>query len=350
MYEDISYSGILQRMLDRISDDIDKREGSIVMTTIAPCAMEIFLAYRELDRIILESYADTQSRDYLILRAAERGLSPESATPSVILCKLDAEASLGNRFQISDYTFSVTKDNGDYIYEMTCEQTGSGSNSVSDTVLSLQYIDGLSKIEFLGFSVFGEDEEDTEVFRARYFNFLEAQSFGGNVADYTEKALEINGVSSVKIVPNYDGNGTVKIYISSSDGLASDDLIESVQEAFDPTGEGDGTGLAPIGHVCSVSSVKLQNVDISLNISDNGANTNVLSDVYTAIDNYIDSLVSTWGSSSNIVLRVSQIEAAILDVSGVTDVWDTEINSESRLLTLDPYTIPIRGEIDANFD
>lgn len=350
MYEDITYSGILERMLDRISDDIDKREGSVVMTTIAPCAMEIFLAYRELDRFLLESYADTQSRDYLILRAAERGLAPETATPSVILCQLDVEANLGDRFSVSEYSFVLTNDLGDYMYEMTCEQSGSGSNSVSGTVLALQYIDGLSKIELLGFSVFGEDEEDTEVFRERYFDFLEAQSFGGNVADYTEKALQINGVSAVKIFPNYDGAGTVKIYVTSSEGAASSSLVELVQDTFDPSGEGDGTGLAPIGHVCSVSSVGTLSVDIELNISHTGTDESVLSDVETAIDGYINELVLMWGSTENITLRVSQIEAEILKISGVTDVWDTEINGETRVLTLDAYTIPTRGEIDANFN
>ena len=37
----------------------------------------------------------------------------------------------------------------------------------------------------------GEDEEDTEVFRQRYFNSLNAQAFGGNRIDYIEKVNEM---------------------------------------------------------------------------------------------------------------------------------------------------------------
>lgn len=39
----------------------------------------------------------------------------------------------------------------------------------------------------------GEDEEDTEVFRQRYMDSLNAQAFGGNRADYLEKVNAIPG-------------------------------------------------------------------------------------------------------------------------------------------------------------
>ena len=45
----------------------------------------------------------------------------------------------------------------------------------------------------------GEDEEDTEVFRQRYMDSLNAQAFGGNRADYLEKVNAIPGVGGVKV-------------------------------------------------------------------------------------------------------------------------------------------------------
>ena len=38
MYEDMTYEHILQGMLNRVPDDIDKREGSVIYDALAPAA------------------------------------------------------------------------------------------------------------------------------------------------------------------------------------------------------------------------------------------------------------------------------------------------------------------------
>ena len=45
MYENITYESILQRMLDRIPDDMDKREGAVIYDALAPAAVELQLMY-----------------------------------------------------------------------------------------------------------------------------------------------------------------------------------------------------------------------------------------------------------------------------------------------------------------
>ena len=78
MYEDVTYELILDRMLDRVlaqNPNIDTREGSIIYNALAPAAVELQNMYIQLDTILNESFADTQTRDYLIKRCAERGVS-----------------------------------------------------------------------------------------------------------------------------------------------------------------------------------------------------------------------------------------------------------------------------------
>ena len=58
MYENITYEDILQRMLDRIPDSMDKREGSIIFDALAPAAVELQLMYIEFDVILKETFAD----------------------------------------------------------------------------------------------------------------------------------------------------------------------------------------------------------------------------------------------------------------------------------------------------
>ncbi len=76
----MTYEEILQRMLDRVPNNIDKREGSIIYNALAPAAVELAQMYIEAERILNEGFADTASREYLIKRAAERGITPYPAT------------------------------------------------------------------------------------------------------------------------------------------------------------------------------------------------------------------------------------------------------------------------------
>ena len=62
MYEDQTYEAILDRLLENTRDDIDKTEGSVLYTAIAPAGLEFAIHYTELDGLIREGYADTCDR------------------------------------------------------------------------------------------------------------------------------------------------------------------------------------------------------------------------------------------------------------------------------------------------
>ena len=55
---------------------LDTREGSLVWLGSAPAAVELQNLYIALQSVLDNTFADTASRDYLILRAKERGISP----------------------------------------------------------------------------------------------------------------------------------------------------------------------------------------------------------------------------------------------------------------------------------
>lgn len=42
---DVTYREILERMLERVSDKFDKREGSVIFDTHSPTAIELELLY-----------------------------------------------------------------------------------------------------------------------------------------------------------------------------------------------------------------------------------------------------------------------------------------------------------------
>jgi len=75
MYEQMTFERVLQRMLSAVPANVDKREGSILYDALCGAALEMANLYLELDVILNETFADTASREFLIRRAAERGLN-----------------------------------------------------------------------------------------------------------------------------------------------------------------------------------------------------------------------------------------------------------------------------------
>ena len=110
MFEAMSYKGLLERMLARVPETFDKREGSILYDALAPAAMELQLMYLNLESIFREMFADTASREYLIRRAAERGIAPLPAAYAVLKGKFapaSVEIPAGARFSCGEYDYSV---------------------------------------------------------------------------------------------------------------------------------------------------------------------------------------------------------------------------------------------------
>ena len=355
MYEDVTYEVILDRMLSRVLEqnpNIDTREGSIIYNALAPAAVELQNMYIQLDTVLNESFADTQTREYLIKRCAERGVNVEPATYAVRKGEFTPSAleiEIGTRFSLNLLNYVVTEKISNGIYKLQCETAGNDGNAESGALIPIDYIDGLETATLTDVLIPGEDEEDTEHLRQRYFNSLNAQAFGGNITDYKEKTNSINGVGGVKVYPVWNGGGTVKLVIINSDfEVPSETLIENVQTVIDPTqNQGTGAGIAPIGHVVTVVGCSSTTVNIKTKITfQEGWDWEDLKPyVEQTIDEYFKDLASEWDSVDNIIVRISQIEIRLLNLTGVLDIADTTINNEEQNLTLEADNIPIRGEL-----
>ena len=235
MYESLTFEVLLKRMLDRVSNSLDKREGSIIYDAAAPAANELQNAYINLDIMINEAYADTASRYYLIKRAAERGLLPYSATKAIVKGEFNIDVPIGARFSLEAFNYIVREKISQGVFQLECEQEGTKPNSYLGTLIPIEYIEGLTKAEITELLIPGEDDEDTEHFRQRYFDSLDSQAFGGNQRDYKEKTEAIAGVGSVKVYPVWNGGGTVKLVITNSENKKpSPTLVGQVQTAIDP--------------------------------------------------------------------------------------------------------------------
>ena len=351
MYENVTYEGILKRMLDRIPDTMDKREGSIIYDALAPAALELQLMYVELDQLVDDCFADTASRGYLIRRAAERGIYPKAASYSVLRAVCvpgTVEIPIGSRFTLNDLSYTVIERLSEDEYKVRCEETGSVGNKYFGEMAAVDYIKGLESFSIVELIIPGEDEEDTEVFRRRYLSSFDSQAYGGNVEDYIRKTSLIAGVGAVKVTPVWNGGGTVLLtIIDSSYNAAGEALIEQVQQQIDPRGDGSGSGIAPIGHIVTVntaSEVKID-VDLELVLDEGYTLDSVRERVSGAVDDHLRELRGEWQSHDNIAVRIAQIESRIMNIEGVVDIRSTTLNGEDSNLILTKYQIPVMGVI-----
>jgi len=396
---DVTYTEILERMMNRVSDNLDKREGSIVFDTLSPTALELQLLYIQLNTLIAEAYGDSASREFLIMRCKERGITPYEATYAVLKGEFTPASIdvIGKRFNIGSTNFIVIEKIADGEYQVKCETPGIVGNQQMGTMIPIDYIEGLETAELTEILIPGEDEEGTEELRNRYFASFAEKAFGGNMQDYLEKTNAIPGVGSTKVTRLWNGDlrpaemipsaavkawyntikptlsgepakwletvfnaaadkklttgGSVLLTILNSEfGLASDTLVHSVQEIIDPDeNAGEGFGTAPMGHIVKVESAKTQNVIVKTNITfDMGYGwSNLQSSINDVISNYLLELRKSWADSPYLVVRISQIETRLLGIKGIVDIGNTKINGASDNLTLGKYEIPAFGGASA---
>lgn len=354
MYENITYEVLLDRMLSRVKSvtNVDTSEGSLIYTALAVEAYDLAQAYSAIDEVYEYTFADTAPREELIRRAKERGIKPKEATFAILKGVFNLEIELGQRFSHNDLTYAVIEHIDGFNYKLQCETSGTIGNRYLGELIPLEFIDGLETAELSELLIPATDEEETEAFRTRYFNSFDSQAFGGNRYDYIEKIGNIQGVGGVKLFRASQETINIGVQIINSEfKVPSTELVKQVQEAIDPvTGQGEGIGFAPIGHIVNVTGVDGVTVNISttLTYDSDVSYVDVKDKVESAIDSYILELCKSWADSEYLTVRIAQIDSKLLTIGGIIDVEGTTINDTASNLVLESNQIPVRGVVNAN--
>lgn len=352
MFEQRTLDVIMDEMLDTVDETIDTRQGSIIYDAVAPAAMENAQMYVDMDILLNETFADTASYYYLIKRAAERGIFVREGTPAVLKAQVepaDIEILIDTEFNIGELNYTITENLGGGYYSLTCKEPGVEGNNAVDDVIPMEDVEGLETITTVGVITAGTDDEDLEHLRERYFDSFEEVSFGGNKAEYREKANELENVYACKVYPVWNGGGTVKLVILGADyRKAADTVVNELQKAIDPTQDGTGVGIAPIGHIVTVDTVAEQLVNISCTIDYmTGYGWNDIKDTFaTAVNDYFLELRKAWEDSAGLVIRTGRIEGTLLDIPGVDDITEVRFNGTAGNYSVPEDKVPIVGELN----
>lgn len=356
---DTTYEELVDQKLDEaLSNDrsLDTREGSILFNAFAINSIEIIQMLQTIQANMNESFADTMSRPNLIKRAAERGRRPLVATKAKLKGVFNINVAIGDRFSLDNLNYVVVEKIGELEFILECETEGNIGNMFLGTLIPIDYIDGLTRAELVEVLVPGEDEEDTEVFRGRYFDSFDSEAYGGNRKDYKDKVNALPGVGGVRVYRSWNGGGTVKLVIINSQfEKPSQTLVDEVQLVVDPLeAQGEGIGIAPIDHIVTIFAVGETPIDITLNITYQSGWTwaDIESNVHSAIDDYFKELAKEWAQASTyqedqteLIVRISQIETRLLGVTGVIDLADTLLNGGTSNIAIQKESIPKRGVV-----
>lgn len=352
MYEDKTYKSILADTKDNIGDEVIKVEGSLVHNALSALAYEIEKLYIQLDYIIEQSHAGTADLEHLEMIALDRGIVRKEATNAYVKAEFNVAVPIGSRYSLKGYNYRVVEVINDtsHQYKMIVEETGAGPNDLKGDLIPIDFTEGLESAKVTELLVAGNDDESKESLYKRYIESFTSQSFAGNIAAYKEKFASIQGIGGSKIYPTWQGAGTVKAVLISSDYTAvSDYLINQIRAEAVPA-KGSGYGWAPIGHNLTIESVKEVVISVSTQITYAAgySSSNLSEKIKEKIKEYLKGIAEAWKEGdehTEAIVYISRLESAILDVQGVLDVNNTSLNKNGSNLTLQSDEIPKLGEV-----
>ena len=361
---DFTKEAIEQRVLGRIDPIIDKREGELAQTTVAPLCVELEDTHTEINNAVDECFPDTCSREKLIKMAKYwRGLTPNAATHAIIGALFSGTFSredvIGKRFFTNDVFFIVLDEDipegKDYNFKLKCEIAGAkGNQNSGELVPAHETINGLEMAIVKHILIPGQDEEETETFRMRFIDYLRGEAWGGNRKDYEYKVAGLlnNQIDRVKALRADEKGGYPDIYILSEDyNVPDQELINYLQNIIDPSEtHGDGEGIAGFGQNVTIKAPQTKVIHISavFEFAIGYNMSNYYKEMEAAVEAYFLELRKTFWNTDNIKVNVNAIGVCFDKLQGITDVYDIKLDNKIGNITLEKYVIPQLGVIKNN--
>ena len=168
--DEMTFDYIMNRMLESVPDTVDKREGSIIYDALAPAAAELVKCYMELDVVMDETFVDTASLQYLMLRCKERGVAIQGETAAVIegvFTPSNIELSAGLRFNCDEVNYTITEKISAGHYKLEAETLGTVGNKYTGLLLPIQTVNGLETAQIAAVLIPAEDGDTTDTLREK---------------------------------------------------------------------------------------------------------------------------------------------------------------------------------------
>lgn len=345
MFENQTQEAILSRMLNNISDEVDKREGSVARDMLTPKSIELAMAYLELENVLRFGFAETTYGEFLDLKVAEVGLTRRPAQkasgrlvitnttdePITIPAGTIAYTNSGVQFEIVDENVIVNQ-----------EPVEVRIVAVKEGVIGNVAVNSIVNIEITGLECTNPDitsggmeiESDEELLE-RYYIQVKKSGVSGNKHHYRQWATEVTGIGDARVIPTWNGPNTVKIIvIDTNKQPVNPDKLQEVIDYIEVQ--------RPIGAQPTVVSAQYVDISISasLTIKDGFLLDDIVGEIVRKIQAYFKEVTFVENE-----IKHSRIGNIIFTTEGVDDYKNLLINGSTENFILGDEDIPHIGQV-----
>ena len=289
---------LTQEMAESLSTGLQTNEGSYTRDLLAAVGLALFGAYKTLNKMLPISFVDETSGQYLEARCWEYGITRKPGTPASVLLQFTGKNGtiipVGTTVSTQGgVLFSVEKPKriDDDVIEVLAvsQELGSECNVLANTLTTLVTpVSGVQQVTNPQAAEGGADEETDESLFSRLDQYRKNRATSGNVADYLAWAMQTPGVGAAKVLPIWDGPGTVKVLLVGDDRKPVDAaIVQSCLEQIE--------AVRPIGAQVTVASAEAFPVDVaaSVKLADGAILETVKTAFFEKLEEYFEELSFT---------------------------------------------------------
>ncbi len=360
MFEHMTPELLRNRILDRLTTDLQTREGSFTNDVIAAAAVELSECYHSLDALLPAFYVDETSGPYIDRQAGIIGIVRKQGTRASCLVIFGGSSGAVVPAGAVYYTASGLAfylEDAVHIQEGTGEgtllaaETGSQYNIAAGEITSaLRNYTGITSFDS-GPAEGGTDPETDEALLDRYLERMRRPPTSGNPWHYQMWALETEGIGAARIISKWDGPGTVKVILADQElrpasNLAVEACAAHIQQE------------RPVGPAVTVEAARVLEIILEAEAVLDGSVSpgSVHTALETAARAYFYDIASTAFrgcldlqfdslEDGNYQILYNRLAYLLLSIPGVTDYRTLTINGTTENLTVPADTLPILREV-----
>lgn len=338
MFSDKTFENIKNDILSSIDLDLAKNEGSILNAWAAGTAVAHAEMYTILEDIYNSAFLVDLTSESLDKRVSEFGISRkigDRARGYLYIEGVDGtEIEDGTVFLANNKEYTVLRnitesnviENGTITVFIEAVNSGSEYNLPINAIFYprepiVGFDNATNNIPISG----GTDDESDEELKARFLYQQRHKGTSGNADDYRNWALEVDGVHSARVVPLWNGNGTVKVIVTSADNRNVDQTVVNAAKAYIDSKK-------PIGATVTVTTPAVVDVNIVATIELLDAN---IDDVRSRFSEELERYLITATSE----ITYTKIAGILSRIEGVYDYKDLTVNGGTVNIQLDEDTV-----------
>ena len=341
-YNGETYPVIRQRMLDNMSNDIDKREGSFVSNMVSPVGTEFAKYYMELDNILAIMFMEDATNEFLDKKVHDFGIYRKMGTGANGTIKVTGVNGTyipkgSEVISQGGLVFHTLHDawieEEEAIIEVSSIDVGSDFNIIANSIDKfVTKINGVTSVTNEEEFKKGTDTETDEELRERFFEIIRSPATSGNVYHYEQWAKEVDGINQSRVKPLWNGNGTVKVIVTNNNTIVSEDIVKKCQEHINkvrPVGA-DVTVITPAPFEVSISG--------KIYVEDGYNPSQARLDFESNLIKYLSSCTDT--------IIYTRVASCLGSVEGIKDYSELKVNGGTINIKYNDEELPVVKSIN----